>query len=1303
MPIQIQFGLSEVGPILVEANAQGLLTLPQLRVRAGDGAQPVLLHRVSVRVSGDPTGVATLSPAYGGYPEPLRTYDPPADLLGGDRVIQPADLHLEDKELPPGLYTLRAEVDFQRGPAYEGGKAGPRTTLGFERQLEVPVDLPRPVRIIPVWKHREVIIDRNPPAELEIGVDRLPRGGSIEVSVLDPTLQYVPELRTLVESILRQKPPVRDGEANPSGRTTFNLRIDIKNLDIVTREAIGKWLPMSLDLLVRARLETRPLTDTRPAEYQELCSRPLRGDDHALMVDSNENVFDGFPVLDLGTSSMFAVIFYRGKSKAFLPVEQEQTYRSKLMQFLSETDGVFGTAAWKSILAGAAAALVSAAGASAPPAQTIREYLKQNRPAKEEDSDSKMYRVLHALESQPIPYNAPDRDRLAVRRLFADLHALAFSRFPLRRQKLIPVNLDLSRPPTQRAEGEIALPISSTTEVKHAGATKGDLELDIGEQAHVNRLEAMRSNPEGMRTRFHASPKLYYDMLGQSGETVRVSSGGAVIKVQPRDFMVAALVRLRERIDAFRASTGDLPPQRFNKIVLTFPTSAKLNVRAELMKVAQEAGFDQPVADLDEALSAVVFHLVKPFGDDKEMGLEAFRTACRPVFKADASLPREWLQNVLLIDVGGGTTDIALVEAKLVDETPVTLDSALGRYYRLTPTLLGATGRGQLAGNLLTLYLFHDLKCRIADAVLSVVEKLKATAEPDQEFLTRAQAAAAGLEPPFGANGRYVAGAVREHYDSRNLWNQGGDIYSPAAYLLADRVVGTIWHEKPTELKPASRRFQELWELAETLKITMFATADQHEYVLDPPRLAAVLGVSQQLAEQVLPVTLTRSDFLAAVDPPLGSIVDLAVKLVTGQLTKADQPSDLTAGTTTHKTLDRIILTGRTCKLPRVKEKVADAFREVCDGKNQNNIRWDPAQITYEDDYAKQAAAIGASYAQVLREHRVPPDVFGELAGNQLDVNIDNLFTYLPCGFQLSNPGGDPKRLLTIGQPFDSFDDKGVGHLASAWCIKPSEIVSIERFDFEGGREDSWGSFNCLQLSTEAQMAWPLFQADVSAAIETDQRLVVSVLFCRGPVQHHAFPPTTGEWNLARKLLDKDLIYRPRPPVPPGAPAAGPAKVPPAAPVTIPSDWLASVDGWVLVVNESSPYSKVLFTLSPGMFDKTFRTPDRKEVAGTVSLDELPPCPVSGLDHFSVRPADGSGASVALGSVRRPTGPDDKPGPTRVILTARGDLLMLVGALQYATSAAATDLQQPGIVVRRPLGYPNKRPEDVTDPFCGRH
>lgn len=1272
MSIIVQFEGPPTGPLQVAPDRKGRVTLPNVRVTAKVGLlTPVALRNVAVRVTGDLVGAATLAAGYGGHSLPFREFNPLAgegDLSLADLVLSPFPVEVVGDELPPGEYTLTVEAEFQTKPQFPHGPWGPVTTTGHERKLEVGHGAG--VRLTAEWVHRELAVGGKKPAELHVYAERMPDAGRLAVTVHDLAERVPPRLRDSIDAALRVD--TRAVENGSAERKKYVVTTDVVWLDDAVRSEALALAPLHLDLLVSVWQEERA-SGGQPAIGSDRLGRCLLQGEKGLVVDFADNVFDGFPIVDLGTSSVFAVIMWRFGSEGFLPAEQEQSYRTQLLALLARTDGVCGTKEWLAVLARTAS---ECGEAEADPAQGLLKFLWRTTRSEEGALHKELYQVLRGLEVSAGMVLAADDVRLGIRRLLADLHAQAFALFPLKKQKLIPVVLD---PDVAATGSRVPLPIPSTTQVTQVGVTPAELQLEIGRAADDSRRQAMReSDPSTLPTRFHSSPKRYYDLLGRAGQAVEVSAGEAVEQCSPRTFLVAALTRIREQIDQFRQRHDRLRmregTKRFNKVVLTFPTSAGLNVRVGLMEAAKEAGFADPDCSLDEALSAIVFHLVKPFGDDKEFGLEAFRAGCRPVPRAGDGLPLAWVHNVLLIDIGAGTTDIALVEAQLTDQTSKEVDTSLGRYYRLTPTLRGVTGKAQLAGNLLTLYLFHEIKKRVADAVLVGLPQLTSDDEADKPFLDRVRSVATDLRPPFAADGKYAANSLVTHHDAQKLWKPEG--HNAEACWLTGRVVSTAWRDEAGERPAAARQFQELWELAEQLKVTMFAADPPVPYVMPTDRLAELLGVTPALAKQVSTVTLDPPEVLAALDRPLAEIAELAVNLVKSRL-ELDPTTDPTVAT--RRTLDRIVLTGRMCRLPRVREAITAAFRRA-GGGGSSELDWNPAHITYEDDYAKQAAAIGASYARVLREARNAPDACARHDGNQLDVDINNLMTYLPCSFKLENPGGIKNiNLLDIGTRFCRFNSQQVGYMHSDWRIHPSETLSILKYDYEDSQAVTWGVLDCKRLCEEAQMVWPTFQQEVRAALETDHRQVIHLLFCRGGVPHYELPTRKAEWNLVSKLVDCNLV----------SPDA--------------TDWLAAMSGWELWVNVESQYPERLFTLRPDLFASIFRDTSLTEVRAAEGDAVLPSLPASKEDRYAVRPADGSHGWTVIGAVPRPTAGDGNSLPVRVILTAAGDLHLQTGDLTFKPADRPTDLQQLGLVFRRPPAYPPPSADDMTDPFCGRH
>src|SRR5262249_25654629 len=106
------------------------------------------------------------------------------------------------------------------------------------------------------------------------------------------------------------------------------------------------------------------------------------------------------------------------------------------------------------------------------------------------------------------------------------------------------------------------------------------------------------------------------------------------------------------------------------------------------------------------------FYLEKFFGGSYEVGPEAFKTRCRPQAQV-------WVQNMLVLDIGGGTADVAMIRLEMRQELfKGARPGARGRYYTIPPTLPGSSGNECLGGELITLRTFRLLKLAIADYVL---------------------------------------------------------------------------------------------------------------------------------------------------------------------------------------------------------------------------------------------------------------------------------------------------------------------------------------------------------------------------------------------------------------------------------------------------------------------------------------------------------------------------------------------------------------------------------------------------------
>jgi len=200
-------------------------------------------------------------------------------------------------------------------------------------------------------------------------------------------------------------------------------------------------------------------------------------------------------------------------------------------------------------------------------------------------------------------------------------------------------------------------------------------------------------------------------------------------------------------------------PGVFNKAVVTYPTISPPKVREKIEKLVGKDGLGITNVQMayDEAVSIAIFFLWREFGGDLNIGLESFKTRCRQDLD-------QWSQNVLVLDIGGVTTDLALIRLTLKEEDPFEPGEDRGdgeRYYILTPKLLGSSGHLQLGGELITLRIFQLLKVAIADCLLTAM----ATVNLEPELL---KIQPDELNVRFLENGKFVSGKLLENVDKEN-------------------------------------------------------------------------------------------------------------------------------------------------------------------------------------------------------------------------------------------------------------------------------------------------------------------------------------------------------------------------------------------------------------------------------------------------------------------------------------------------------------------------------------------------------
>jgi hypothetical protein len=537
---------------------------------------------------------------------------------------------------------------------------------------------------------------------------------------------------------------------------------------------------------------------------------------------------------------------------------------------------------------------------------------------------------------------------------------------------------------------------------------------------------------------------------------------------------------------------GEAGPLRADGVVVTYPTTILPQAKQRLETLVRRAlGIDDVIMDFDEGLAAGMFFVMRDLSGNQDLGLEALRGAARPV---DGDHPA-WERIMLVIDIGGGTTDIALLQLTLSDTTQDLSPERFrvsGRNYRLEPKLLGSTGHSQLGGDLLTLQVLYWIKARLIDELA-----------------------------PDDIPGLPLATRVVDQAEE-NL----ATIVGPELRAILDEYLPSNTNGSLTEagLALRRRRFSALWNLAESYKCRLGQARDTDEVALGQSDIDRVLDLedSHQLGdvksrEAVTSVRLDPADFRRLVRPVLKQVAEMGFELSASTVRRLRQARESAADT--PPVLDQIVLSGHTTALTDVRETIASIFdAEDRDGRR---VGWNPDALSVESGlYAKQATSIGAAWTQVERDRsgqtghrRGRADGAGR--HSELHIQTHGLFSSLPCDFEILMQAGNRLEVLQAGEPFrelyhgEAFRDlypegrPRAGVRSAEWSPLPNELILLRPTSKR--RRIQWGGFNLRRAALAAGVethgtVWDTDRGvQVSYQIEVDERLFPSVLLCYGP------------------------------------------------------------------------------------------------------------------------------------------------------------------------------------------------------------
>ncbi|MBR8833106.1 MAG: molecular chaperone [Stigonema ocellatum SAG 48.90 = DSM 106950] len=848
--------------------------------------------------------------------------------------------------------------------------------------------------------------------------------------------------------------------------------------------------------------------------------------------------------------------------------------------------------------------------------------------------------------------------RAASKRLNQIYHEV-FRVPPLEWQSLIPVELDKDRRLNEiPSELEVvslepSLPEDDPAKVK----------VIVGEKARQHRLNAI-GNGEEIEGKFLHSPKRYF---GQE-RYFHITLNGKEDTIQVNKLLQAAYAELIELTEEYRQRyPGKCSEGKFYRAVVTYPTIASPFVRREIEDLVKKLDIEDVQMAYDEAISVAIFFLWREFGGDLNVGLESFKTRCR--YNGD-----KWWQNVLVLDIGGGTTDLALIRLTLQEINPFEPGEDRGdggRYYKLTPKLLGSSGHLQLGGELITLRLFLLMKAAIADCLLTAVteERLgKDVLKMQQEELS----------DRFLHNGKFHPGWLLACVDKEI---REGDAYKDALNV-AEKVLPTRWKNSPSRVQT----FYTLWEQAENAKITLGQKrqkdADVPTFTLDGQKISELLLQNDiQLPNKViesLSVTLTVQQFERAVS----SVIQEAVGIAKGLVENALEPkvSNLPDSQSHKEQVDWLILSGKTCNLELVERELYRVFSK------SDYLVWNEERVTFEPEYTKLATSAGACFAEKLRQLGFAPQESKELlrrGANQLYIDVKNLFYFLPCSFKREVIGGSLDPIFLAGQELYQLQaGDAMAKFRSSW--QGMQLTNnIIRQDFENIKPQLWGSYNGDALMKKLEMNEDDFKNYIKVQFEINQKLDIDLLLCRGN-PYYLIPVNIPYLDAAKAILTSPVISEEN-------------KVLCDIAVNVAESANAlKTDAHTVVFAANKNYSKDL---------RVFRYDNGAvQPQGRGLIAELPPFPTSGKHTFYFQFNNPkSNKWELIGELPAPLVKSEYPCRYYVSLNEKGILRVHAFEVPYWTSTSPECLKQEGCVFRDTL---QPQPNDIKaerDPFSGEH
>ncbi|MCP4351127.1 MAG: hypothetical protein GY795_37150 [Desulfobacterales bacterium] len=495
-----------------------------------------------------------------------------------------------------------------------------------------------------------------------------------------------------------------------------------------------------------------------------------------------------------------------------------------------------------------------------------------------------------------------------------------------------------------------------------------------------------------------------------------------------------------------------------NDLVVTYPANLSQHRREILRQLVLSLGIRNVDMSFDEATAGALYYMWRELFSDVFAGIDGFLARSRRrVENRESPITKRiektdiYFQNILLYDIGGGTTDIALLEIG-VEELPILQEPVsgnVGRYFIIRPKILGLTGRDNFGGDNVTLWVFRLLKSRLAEKVAANIKDKRKLSLAEQDVITE-------FEKDNNRFTRWLSDDTNDYgKEYENIWD---DI---------NTLVPTDFGNKPER----QSAFFDLWNEAEKIKIA-----------LNTEKASPVAAASGgNLAPIISHHNLGMLEHEFNIEVKLGEVEQLILKDIIDTFVKARNlcvGQDNRRPAITHY-VDRVILAGSSSHLRLVRKVMPqrELGRPFAMPGYQQKIpapfKYDKDNLIFNPKDAKLAVARGACLPRYFKRVRVNPrdseiQRLLKEGTSYLDFDTENVRNYIPFTI-IYQTGTGESIAFEAGEKMELIRDKtrmvarkNVTYLETLFCYRIENVNQLNT-----GQGDYYCQFELLDAIKE--------------------------------------------------------------------------------------------------------------------------------------------------------------------------------------------------------------------------------------------